>query len=227
MGEALGSAVFVWTKMQTESGMNLPAILAIKEIERLAGSGVFWWGVGQGLGESVREHAKQSGGTLPVLFSIMLSTPQQKDAKPNGLRIWTKYETPAGRVDMPPHVLEFSGDSEGRNYHFALICHSHIPLAVTSHGAFDPTCYRTVTTGRPPGDRAVTVLLRGNLYEDHPEGKYHFGFRATLVEPWAVRLVCPRRCPKSDGQRVFDDWKAEWGKFVARVRDKHDQIDVR
>ncbi len=39
-------AFFVWTKMQTESGMNLTAILALKEAERLAGGGIFWWGSG-------------------------------------------------------------------------------------------------------------------------------------------------------------------------------------
>ncbi len=35
---------FIWSKMQMESGLSLSQILVLKEAERLAGDGVFWWG---------------------------------------------------------------------------------------------------------------------------------------------------------------------------------------
>ncbi len=219
MTEDAQSSVFVWTKMQTESGMSLPAILAIKEIERLAGNGVFWWGIGNSLGSEVRVQAKKSNGTLPVLFSLMLSRPKAKDSDLSGLRIWTKCkrDDSSDPVDLPSHVLEFSGNQNGPDHHYALVCHSQIPLAVTSHGAFDPSRCTTLN-GKRPGDSQTTALLKGNPYEDHPEGKYHFGFRATLVEPWAVKLVSPLRLPSSGNQLLLDGWKRDWERFVARIR---------
>lgn len=38
-----------WSKVQAESGQTLNAIVARKEKERLAGAGVFFWGVGNAL----------------------------------------------------------------------------------------------------------------------------------------------------------------------------------
>jgi hypothetical protein len=211
------SAVFVWTKMQTESGMALPEILAIKEIERLAGNGIFWWGVGNSLGARVWQQAERSGGTLPALFSIMLSRPKKQDAQPSALLLWTEYEDVLGHCrDLPEHVLEFSRD-HGRKRHFALICHSHVPLAVTSHGAFNPDRYKTIANDKRPGSSQTTVLLRGDPYQDHPDGKYHFGFRATLVKPWAVTLRSPVPYP-STGSKLFNHWKEDWKSFIRRIR---------
>lgn len=211
---------FVWTKMQTESGISLPAILALKEVERLAGNGVFWWGIGTSLGKSVQEHAEKAGGTLPVLFSLMLSRPQKRDAAPSGgVRLWTKWEniTTGQRDDLPSHVLEFSASHEKeRSYHYALVCHSHTPLAIASHGAFDETRYKTIN-GKPPAAIQSTALLNGELYEDQTPGKYHFGFRATLVRPWVVKLVSPRKLSSSDTD-LFEGWKGGWRDFVARTR---------
>lgn len=210
-------AFFVWTKMQTELGMNLTAILALKEAERLAGGGIFWWGVGTSLGNSVRVRAEESGGTLPVLFSLMLSRPQKRDAKPTGIRLWTQWEDATGRYDLPANVLEFSASHEKeRDYHYALVCHSHMPLALASHGAFDPRHCKTVS-GKSPGSIQSTVLLEGDPYKDHSPGVYHFGFRATLVKPWAVKLVKPRKIASTD-TGLFESWKSGWHEFVDRAR---------
>ena len=35
---------FIWSKMQMDLGL-LSQILVLKEAERLAGDGVFWWGI--------------------------------------------------------------------------------------------------------------------------------------------------------------------------------------
>jgi hypothetical protein len=207
---------FVWTKMQTESGTTLLAILALKEVERLAGNGVFWWGVGNSLGDSLRKAAQGAGGTLPVLFSVMLSQPQISDTHPEAINLWTKWEDPEGNVrDLPEHVMEWSRASE-RDFHYALVCHSHVPLAIGAHGAFDPKRCRTVG-GKVPGGHQVTALLDGDFYEDHSPGVYHFGFRATLVAPWQVKLTAPRQLISTD-KLLFEEWKKSWKDFVARGR---------
>ena len=45
---------FVWTKMGVESGEDLAKIIRRKESERIAGRGIFWWGIGNSLGAAVR-----------------------------------------------------------------------------------------------------------------------------------------------------------------------------
>jgi hypothetical protein len=209
-------AFFVWSKMQTESGATLPAILALKENERLAGNGQFWWGVGNSLGPRLRKVVQEAGGTLPVLFSLMLSRPQKADTHPEGIHLWTKWEDAEGRRhDLPPNVLQWSRAGD-KDYHYALVCHSQAPLAITAHGAFDPT--RCVTpTGKRPGAQQTTALLQGDPYDDHGPGVYHFGFRATLIEPWQVKLVEPRKLTATEG-KLFEEWKRGWTRFVARTR---------
>lgn len=208
-------AYFVWTKMQTESGTSLPVILALKEAERLAGGGKFWWGIGNSLGDSVRREAEKAGGTLPVLFSVMLSRPQKKDTHPEEVRLWTKWEDTEGTLrDLPKHVLEFSRANAKKDYHHALVCHSHVPLAIGVHGAFDPTRCKTIH-GKQPGASQTTALLEENAHEDHSAGVYYFGFRATLIEPWVVKLRNPRKLTSPD---LFNEWKQGWQDFISRIR---------
>jgi len=144
--------LFVWTKMQAEGGQSLASILEIKEAERQAGDGVFWWGVGNSLGSAVRKAATDSGGTLPVLFSQMRSPPKKADTHPSGVCIWNTWKGPDGKEhEIPNHVLEWSRGTLDKKSHYALVCHSdpqesphfdrHITaawLAVTLWGA--PCC---------------------------------------------------------------------------------------
>lgn len=197
--------------------MPLPAIFALKETERIAGKGEFWWGVGSALDrKEVRKAAQDAGGTLPVLFSLMRSQAQPKDATPEGIRIWTAWEEDSNVVQpLPAHVLEFSRD-HGRDFHYALVCRSSAPLAIGDHGPFDPKqCYQK--SGKPPGDRQVTALLQGNIDEGHSPGRYHFGFRAILIKPWFAKLVKPRPLGKTE-RPLFDAWTDSWMSFVAQAR---------
>jgi hypothetical protein len=74
--------VFVWTRMGVESGEGLEQIVRRKEAERVEGNGQFWWGIGNSLGPAVRNAAREAGGRLPVLFSIMLGRPRAADSAP-------------------------------------------------------------------------------------------------------------------------------------------------
>jgi hypothetical protein len=154
--------LFVWSKVQVESGRSLPQILVLKETERLAGDGVFWWGVGTSLDrDAVRRAAEQSGGALPVLFSLMLSRPKTTDVKPEAVYVWTQWEADGDYRDVPAHVLTFSR-AHGRKIHHALVCRSSAPLTLLSQ-PFNPRCCRNHPTGKPLGDSQVTALLKGEL----------------------------------------------------------------
>ncbi|MGA8552434.1 MAG: hypothetical protein WB678_19605 [Stellaceae bacterium] len=207
---------FIWSKMQMESGLSLSQILVLKEAERLAGDGVFWWGIGSALDrDAICRAAMNAGGTLPVLFSLMLSRPQRIDTHPDHVNLWTKWEADGKAQELPIHVLEFSR-GHARRFHYALICRSPIPLTLVSY-PFDPSCCRN-PSGKPVGSNQVTALLQGDIEDrNHSSGTYHFGFRATLVDPWFVKLIQPQRAASTDVQ-LSDAWKSQWRNFATRLK---------
>lgn len=176
----------VWSRMQAEAGEPLAAIIARKEVERLAGDGVFFWGIGTPLGRAVIDAARSSGGILPVLWSVMKSRPKVIDTAPPCVVRWTAYEDWTGREHrLPDHVMITSRLTE-RDHHYALVCRSSTSLTLGDLGPFDPAMCRTID-GRVPGASQVTALLRDG--GSHDTGTYRVAFRADLVEPWAVRLT--------------------------------------
>lgn len=183
--------VFVWTKMGVESGEGLAQIVERKESERVAGQGQFWWGIGNSLGSAVRTEARAQGGTLPVLFSRMLGRPRPRDESPEMTFRWTGWEDENGKIqDVPSHAKVISRGDPSKAKHYALVCYSKAPLTLEHGEKFDPNQCRTVATGRLPGPSQVTALLRGSA-TGHLRGPYDICFRATLIDPWAVKLVRP------------------------------------
>jgi hypothetical protein len=212
-------AYFVWTKMQVESGFPLPQTLFFKEMERQAGDGVFWWGVGNAVDRNlVQQEAENARGSLPVLFSLMVSRPKRIDVRPGHVSLWTQWEDSDGKLhDLPAHVLEFSGGKKQKNFHYALVCHSPVPLALGSL-LFDPRCCKTCRD-KDVGAKMVTALLKGDPEDPrHSLGIYHFGMRATLVKPWFVKLITPRLLEPAEMQ--MDVWKSAWQEFVHQLKIK-------
>lgn len=183
--------VFVWTKIGPEAGEKLDNILARKEIERAAGDGVFWWGIGSSLGSRVRSEARSNGGTLPILFTFMRARPKAIDMAPDEIWRWTTWEDEAGRLrDIPSHVLITSRGHPKKRGHYALVCRSDSRLDVDGAGKrFDPSACYTLS-GKRPGASQVTALVDGPCGES-PSGPYEICFIATLIDPWAVRLARP------------------------------------
>jgi hypothetical protein len=214
---------FVWTKMQSEGGASLAKILALKEAERIAGKNVFWWGIGNPLDQAaVCKAARAANGTLPILFSRMHTPPQKKDAHPDRVLLWTEWEDPTGRTfKLPAHIFEWSRGYEGKRTHYALVCRSSERLEIGDHGPFDPKHCQQEKSGKTPASIQVTALLRGSISMEvnHYPGCYREGFRATLIEPWFVRLVNPRPLDASE-QRMLQTWSGEeWQEVVDRLRD--------
>jgi hypothetical protein len=161
--------------MQDEAGQTLHTNIRRKEAERASGNGEFWWGIGNSLGACVLSAAREAGGSLPVLFSMMLSRPAKADSHAETVWLFDEWRDRDGHLhDMPPHVVCLSRSSSRR---YALVCRSASPLTMSDHGAFSP----------PSKIRSTTALVQGDLDgEQHFPGHYHWGFRAELVEPWFV-----------------------------------------
>lgn len=182
---------FIWTKMGVESGEALAQIVRRKEEERRAGNGIFWWGIGSSLGSAVRDHARAQGGSLPIVFSTMLGKAKKADSSPAAVWRWMEWEDTSGRMhNIPSHAKVISRGDPSKGKHYALVCRSDVPLALRRDGPrFDPSQCRT-PLGKVPGASQVTALLVG-ASAGHTQGAYTVAFAATLVEPWAVKLLRP------------------------------------
>lgn len=195
-GDAL-PPVFCWTKMGTEAGQGLEAILQRKELERLSGGGMFAWGIGNSVGPAVR-HARQLGfDSLDVLFTRMKSTPKAIDVSPSAVVIWTAYEAETSEVlPLPAHMLITSrGNTDERaglkRAHYALLCQSAGSLlSAADDQAVDSSAVCNLVSQNPTGASQVTAVVRTTVSRA-PRKAYPVQFRAKLAGPGFVRLACP------------------------------------
>jgi hypothetical protein len=188
------SGLICWTRMQAESGQELTSIIERKELERRAGNGLFFWGVGNAPARTTAALAR-TRQEIDVVFSVMRSRPKSEDAAPGSIVLWRRYVDAFGvEQPFPPHALVTSrGDTRrGRKQvHFVLVCRSVEPLALGNHGPFDHRAYRNASgNGRPIGASQVTALVR-RVEQERPTGDYQINMRARLAESYWVKLTDP------------------------------------
>lgn len=189
---------FCWTKIQAEGGQSLSEILRRKELERAAGGGIFYWGVGNSLGKNAA--VLLSGEVDKIVFSKMLSAPKKIDVNPGAVSVWLNCKDLLGNISsIPPHVVIISrAHSNGRvkNRHYALVCQSDEPLALREHGAINTARYRNYASSNPRiGHSQVTAILERNQRFDDSINDlgliYEANIIARLVEPFFVTLMNP------------------------------------
>lgn len=218
--------IFCWTKMGTEAGQPLEAILQRKELERQAGNGVFAWGIGNSLGNGV-ELARQvcPEGKIDVLFTPMKSAPKQIDVTPSKILLWTSYLTTTGQIaPLPRHLLITSRGSADKRTHYALLCYSGEQLqAEEDQGFITANNARNLASLNPIGASQVTSLVR--YYSDiapQPEKPYRITFRATLHQQGFLKLLNPVVLEGRSAQLYAAACKAkeanEWADFVKDLR---------
>ncbi|WP_347990127.1 hypothetical protein [Methylomonas sp. AM2-LC] len=189
--------VFCWTKMGTEAGQPIEKILLRKELERGAGNGVFSWGIGNSLGNTVELALKQYK-KIDVLFSPMKSPAKNKDVSPNQLLLWLDYfDNEHGQVNLPSHMLITSrgdqGKIDGKRSHYALFCKSNDDITrQSSLEPIDAKKARNFASSNPLGASQVTALVRyDNFRADAVEQPYSVKFRADLSGAGFIRLASP------------------------------------
>lgn len=184
--------IICWTRMQSEAGQRLDAIIARKELERRAGNGLFLWGVGNAPGR-LPDMLARSGARPPVVFSVMKTQPKIADSAPSATLAWRCLISADGReTPLPEHCLVTSrgGGAGQKSRHHALVCRSWEPLGLEDHGSFDPSAYRNLGgTGAPVGASQVTALLR--RVGPSVIGDYRIDMRATLDAGLWVQLSDP------------------------------------
>lgn len=186
--------IVCWSRMQTEAGQGLEAIVNRKELERRANGGVFFWGVGNPPAKSVREVVR-SGERVDAVFSVMKSKPKPSDVSPSRVVLWRSYfDTSGSEKPLPSGTLITSrGESATRakSAHYALMCYSQDALELGDLGPFDPDAYCNLSAERGPvGASQVTALVERHSRERSTTG-YRVNLRAQMTGSFWVRLGSP------------------------------------
>jgi len=213
-----------WSKMQAESGQELSAIIERKERERVAGGGLFFWGVGNAPSRAIRSLARLDS-PVPVVFSTMKSKPKRIDAHPADVLVWRKYfDLHDVERELPPHVLITSRAHSGvkaKTRHFALMCFSHQPLAMRRGIPFDPAAYRNAgAMGAALGASQVTALIK-KIRPFSRSPAYEVNLQAELTGSYWVKLSDPTVMPRHICEFVNGNLPSDnlgWIKFVATLR---------
>lgn len=192
--------------MQSEAGQALDAIIRRKELERVCGHGIFYWGIGNALGQSVRVFTQRVSHP-EVLFSVMRSHPKPQDAHPVSLLLWTGYVDAKGLVvPLPDHVLLLSRKETAtgiKQRHYALVCHSTGVLASTSHGKITSSHLKNMLTRSRIGHSQVTAIVE-HVTTDDNGAIYDINMRVQLLPPYVVRLAESRDVLPRDRQLIED-----------------------
>jgi len=201
-------SAFCWTKMGIEAGEDLDSIVRRKEWERLLGSGIFVWGVGQSLGDNAQTAAEQLG-ELAVLFSPMLSHAKNIDSAPGEVVVWNCWTDSAGRsYPLPKHVLVTSRatlpSGRQKTNHYALVCRSEKSLLRQQSTSLRYAALRNLISDKPLGDSQVTAVVRvaKKDFDRNVNRVYPVSFSAKLERPYFVRLTQPRVLEKSEIEAI-------------------------
>jgi hypothetical protein len=191
--------VFCWTRFGTEAGQGIDGIFKRKEEERLANRGVFYWGIGNAIGPSVRGLLSRTADP-EVLFSPIKSAPRPEDALPAAIAAWTSAETLTGeRFELPASSLITSRYDRGmfRLARYALVCFSEISL-FNAHLSekITPSELRNLMSQRPVGSSQVTAVVENVRLSKALTPGYDVSIRAKLVPPYFLRLSNPVPLPR-------------------------------
>jgi hypothetical protein len=205
-------ACFCWTRFGTEAGQAIDQIFERKEQERLANGGVFFWGIGNAIGPSIKELLRRTPNP-EVLFSPIKSVPRLADSAPEVVAAWGSAETLEGESFRLPEsslvTSRYDPGTSSKDSRYALVCSSSGSLEETRcDEKIALANLRNLITGRPVGSSQVTAVvskLNGNI-EGMPNYTVHI--RATLVYPYFVRLRDPILLSKPD---------QDWGATVRQI----------
>lgn len=231
--------VFCWTKMGTEAGQSLEAILQRKELERRAGRGLFAWGIGSSLGVTTKlAQQEMQHNEVDVLFTPMRSAAKHIDVEPSQVLLWLNYLNEDGeQTRLPSHMVVTSrgnpAQAGGKRSHYALICNGHHDITIPANGGvIDANKARNFASLNPLGASQVTAVVRYQSSRDKlPEKSYPVTFRAKLHGAGFVRLVSPVVLDGELTSLYHQLCKSvtanEWAAGAAHLRQKAEEARVR
>ena len=172
---------FIWTRYGPEAGLSVDEILCLKESARLAGGGIFNWGIGHSVKAAVRKLIEETGDrSPPVVFSPIRGAPR-------AVVRWTRAVGLYGKEVPVPAEQEVTSRAHERERHYALVCRLDTPLVPDPHGPrFSLGDLRNFDSGKPLGGQQVTAAVRLEG-EPNPAGEYVAAMTARLIDVLELR----------------------------------------
>ena len=93
---------FCWSKIGAEAGETVDAIVARKEAARARDGGMFLWGIGQTITNSIRALLERTGDP-DVIFTDMVGPAKVKDSAPASRVLWRMGRSALVRPSKIPH----------------------------------------------------------------------------------------------------------------------------
>ncbi|WP_439878059.1 hypothetical protein [Pseudomonas prosekii] len=224
-------ATFCWTKMGVESGESLDLIIRRKDWERQLGSGLFFWGIGQSMGENARDAATSMDEQMKVLFSPMSSKAKRIDVTPGDIFVWNSWiDNKGNTLPLPDHVLITSRadlpSGRRKSSHYALVCKSTDSLGRGTDLQVTAACLRNFSSDKPLGASQVTAVVRNAEFalSGNVAKKYDVSFVAHMEAPYSVQLADPTLLSPRDvlsiGDVSLNGNLEDWGRLVSLLRGK-------
>lgn len=224
-------STFCWTKMGVESGEALDLIIRRKEWERQLGDGLFFWGIGQSLGDNARDAAGSMDGEIQVLFSPMPSKAKAIDVTPGDVLVWNSWVDERGNTQpLPKHVLITSRadlpSGRRKSSHYALVCRSVDSLGGGTEMQVTAAFLRNFSSDKPLGASQVTAVVRNAEYavSGNVAKKYPVSFTANMAAPYSVQLSDPALLTQCDVEAIVEVSSCgtveDWNRLVTKLRSK-------
>jgi hypothetical protein len=199
---------FCWTKFGTEAGQTVEQILRRKDEERRRNDGIFLWGIGNSLGNSVNELLLRASAP-EILFSPIKASARHCDSDPPEVLAWRAAETFQGDEFLLPRwslVTSRQTRERPKASHYALVCYSSVPLQLVTDGPVIDFAYLTnLATGHRLGPSQVTAIVERTDHAVGSHREYVVALRATLIAPFFVRLRNPVPIPAARGTCSWSD----------------------
>jgi hypothetical protein len=122
-----------------------------------------WWGIGESKTEKVRVLLARDPHPA-ILFSLMPSAPHRRDSNPDGVLLWEAYQTPRGRMPLPPHAIVVSRAHERngspKQRYYAFVCEHPTGLPRSGGGTVDMGTLRNFGDGgKPIGSSQISAVV--------------------------------------------------------------------
>lgn len=186
-------SVFCWSKIGTESGVDIERILRRKEHERRAGAGLFLWGIGNSVAAAAR--ILSDHGPLPVIFTHIRGKAAKIDRLPSGVLAWLDYVDGEFKRPLPRGAFVTTRDQtlsgKPKTRHYALFCRTSRPLAFEHFATFDASDVRNLLSGAPVGGSQNTSVVEYAPTATSMPHHYEVCLRAYLETPYCALLASP------------------------------------
>ena len=181
--------------MGDEAGQLLENILVRKELERELGNGLFIWGIGNSLGDTIWKYVSEKP-LLKVFFSKIKSKPKIIDSKPKKVYYWTHYQDRFNKHHkLPEHALVLSRGHTNKalkKKHYALICHKKESIQKEKWEQINFYSLKNIySKANKIGYSQVTAIVERNSNLSEKTNFYEMIFSADLVKPYFVTLINP------------------------------------